>query len=352
METGENIRIIVPTPDMKWGFFTVDVSRDEMSVAQFMSRLEVFKFNDPIQRNCVWPIEKKSLLIVSVLEEVSIGEIKTEVIRQNKKKFRNVLDGKQRLTTIRDYVRNRYALKDAFVRCFDEDGEQVLINVSGMYFNDLPQQYQDRIMALILDIKSYDDLDEKMKAELFQRWNNGEALKPSQLRKSKMSYDLLFAISELKQLEVFTAGFSNSAVNNDTHSDMLLKALSVLKTDNNTALDSKSINKFLDEDAFKTADIEELKELGNYLNDVYTLLDEKSVKKSFGASKSVTLLYVSKQAMKENRSPEEFASWVQTFFVKDYNKSGYSTSSGTTKLDSVKRRNNLGLEHYQTHFSN
>jgi Protein of unknown function DUF262 len=351
MEVGEEIRIIVPEAGMKWGFFTIDVSRDEMSVAQFMNRLEVFKFNDPIQRNCVWPIEKKSLLIVSILEEVSIGEIKTQVIRHNKKKFRNVLDGKQRLTTIRDYVRNRYALKDAFVRCYDEEGEQVLINISGMYFDDLPQQYQDRIMALILDIKSYDDLDEQMKAELFQRWNNGEALKPSQLRKSKMSYDLLFAISELKQLEVFTAGFSSSAVNNDTHSDMLLKALSVLKTDNNTALDSKSINSFLDNEAFTNADIEELKEIGNYLNEVYALLDEKAVKKAFGASKTVTLLYVGKKAIEENRSHEDFASWVQTFFVQDYNKSGYSISSGTAKLDSVKRRNNIGLEHYNTYFT-
>lgn len=75
-------------------------------------------------------------------------------------KFRNVLDGKQRLTTIRDYVRNRYALKDSFVQCFDSEGEEVKMDVSGMFFKDLPEQYQNRIMALILDIKSYEDLDD------------------------------------------------------------------------------------------------------------------------------------------------------------------------------------------------
>jgi hypothetical protein len=347
----QEVRILKATSDMTIEFVCIDASRDEMSVAQFMERLHVFKFNDPIQRNGVWSVDKKSLLIVSILEEVSIGEVKTQVIRQNKKKFRNVLDGKQRLTSIRDFVRNRYALQNALVRSYDEEGNLVMVDISDMLFNDLPKQYQNRIMALILDIKSYEDLDDSLKAELFQRWNNGEALKPSQLRKSKMSYELLFSIAELKQLDVFTAGFSDSAINNDTHSDMLLKSLSVLKTDNDTALDSKTINRFLEDDAFTTEDIEELKELAGYLNEAYQLLEEKSAKKSFGASKTVTLLYVARKAQAENRSPEEFASWLESFFVTDYKRTGYATSSGTAKLDSVKRRNSIALEHYHTHFS-
>lgn len=352
-ETVKNeVRVIKATSDMKMEFVCIDASRDEMSVAQFMDRLHVFKFNDPIQRNAVWSIEKKSLLIVSVLEEVSIGEIKTQVIRHNKKKFRNVLDGKQRLTTIRDYVRNRYALKEALVRAFDEDGEQVFVDISDMYFDDLPKEYQSRILALMLDIKSYEDLDDEMKAELFQRWNNGEALRPSQLRKSKMSYELLFAIAELKELEVLNAGFSKTALNNDTHSDMLLKSLAVLQTNNDTALDSKTINRFLEDNMFNAEEIEELKVLAGYLDKTYQLLDEKSAKKSFGASKTVTLFYVSKIANKQGRSHEEFASWVEKFFVKDYAKSGYATTSGTAKLESVKKRNQIALEHFIAHFSN
>jgi len=347
----EEIRVIKATSDMTIEFVCIEATRDEMSVAQFMERQRVFKFNDPIQRNSVWSLEKKSLLIVSILEEVSIGEIKTQIIRHNKKKIRNVLDGKQRLTTIRDFVRNRFALKNALVLSFDEDGEQVYVDVSDMYFDDLPKQYQDRINALIIDIKSYDELDDAMKAELFQRWNNGEALKPSQLRKSKMSYDLLFAIAEMKELEVFMAGFSESAINNDTHSDMLLKGLAVLKTDNNTGLDNKAINKFLDEDAFTAEDISELKKLGQYLNETFKLLDEKSAKKSFGSSKSVTLLYVARKAISENRTHEEFAFWIEKFFVKDYRKTGYAVTSGTAKLESVKRKNNIAVKHYDEYFA-
>lgn len=348
----QEVRILKATSGMKIEFVCIDASRDEMSVAQFMERLGVFKFNDPIQRNSVWSIDKKTLLIVSILEEISIGEIKTQVIRHNKKKFRNVLDGKQRLTTIRDFVRNRFPLTNALVQSFDENGEKLFIDISGMYFDDLPKQYQHRMLALILDIKSYEDLDDDLKADLFQRWNNGETLKPSQLRKAKMSYDLLFSIAELKTLEVFSSGFSSNAVNNDMHSDMLLKALSILKTNNNTALDSNTINRFLEEDSFSKGDIEELNELGHYLDQTHKLLDEKTVKKSFGASKTATLLYVARKAKEKSRSHEDFASWIEVFFVKDYRKSGYATSSGTAKLESVRRRNTIGLEHFNTYFSN
>ncbi|MEI3891817.1 MULTISPECIES: DUF262 domain-containing protein [unclassified Bacillus (in: firmicutes)] len=352
-ETKKEVRVIKCTSDMKINFVCFDATKDEMSVAQFMERQPVFLFNDPIQRDSVWTVEKKSLLIVSILEEVSIGEIKTQTIRKSKKKFRNVLDGKQRLTTIRDYIRNRYALKDSFVQCFDveNEGEEVLMDVSGMYFRDLPEQYQNRIMALILDIKSYEDLDDSKKSDLFKRWNNGQALKPSQIRKAMMSYELLHAIAEMKELEFTQAGFSASGLKNDNHSDMLLKALCVLKTQNNTALDSKTIDGFLNQDAFKTEDIQELKELTNYLNESFKFMDEKHAKKSFGASKSITLIFVAKQAMKDNCSHEDFAKWIHAVFVKDYNHIGYATTSGTTKLESVKRKNSIGLEHYTKFFA-
>lgn len=356
IETGseikKEIKVIKCTADLNTEFVCYDATKDEMSVAQFMDRLSIFKFNDPIQRNAVWTIDMKSLCIVSILEEVSIGEIKTQIIRKSRKKYRNVLDGKQRLTTIRDFVRNRFALKNALVQSFDETGEEVRIDVSDMYFKDLPPHYQNRIMALILNIKSYEDLDDSKKADLFRRWNNGMALKPSQIRKAMMAYELLHAIAEMKELEVIQAGFSPSALRNDNHSDMVLKALCVLKTQNNTALDSKTINNFLEKDAFTKEDISEVRELALYLNEAFKLMDEKCIKKSFGASKSVTLFYVAKQAMQDNRSHKDFAKWMYTLFVKDYNHTGYATTSGTTKLESVKRKNSIGLEHYTNFFAN
>lgn len=89
IETGseikKEIRVIKCTADLDTEFVCYDATKDEMSVAQFMDRLSIFKFNDPIQRNTVWSVDMKSLCIKSILEEVSIGEIKTQIIRKSRK---------------------------------------------------------------------------------------------------------------------------------------------------------------------------------------------------------------------------------------------------------------------------
>ncbi|MFF2532295.1 DUF262 domain-containing protein [Brevibacillus sp. NPDC058079] len=352
MTKEEDIRpILKATTEMELSHFEIPISTDTRSVAQFMSMLKLFKFNDPIQRNAdAWTIHGKSLLMISVIEGISIGHIKVQVIRKSQMKYRNVLDGKQRLTTIRDFVNGKFAIEcDRYVSGFDEEGNLIWININGMYFNDLPQKYKDKIMGTIITIEEY-DINDEMKFELFQRWNNGVALKPSQLRKAKMSYELLSLLAELKQLVVFTTGFSPNAINNDQHADMILKAMAVMVTDNNTALDNKSLNKMLDENVFVSGILEETKEIADYLMNVHPLLDEKAQTKSYGQSKTVSLFYMARLAKREGRSFEEFAGWVTQFFVKDYAKSGFGSQSGTAKLESVRKRNEIILKHYLKHF--
>ena len=75
------------------------------------------------------------------------------------------------------------------------------------------------------------------------------------------------------------------------------------------------------------------------------------MKKSFGAFKTITLIYIASKALQENRSVEDFAEWVLQFFVKDYRNTGYAVTSGTAKLESVTRRNQIALDHYQTYFN-
>lgn len=346
-------KIVKATSDMQVPNFTIEKTEEYKSVAQFMSlvRSGSVKFNDPIQRNAnAWDIETKSDLIISLLEEVSIGEITVQVIRENRYVYRNVLDGKQRLTTIRDFVKGKFALKTShYVNGYDNEGNLIWIDVNDMCFDDLPKFYQDRIMATMIKFDLY-DIDDEMKFELFRRRNNGVALKPAQIRKSKMSYELLYFLAEMKQLTVFTAGFTPTALNNDLHADVILKAMVVLVTDNNTALDNKTLNKMLDENVFVSGILDETKEIAQYLMKVHPLLDEKTASKSYGQSKTVSLFYIARLAKREGRSYKDFASWMKQFFVKDYAKSGFGSTSGTAKLESVKRRNDIIMKHYQKYF--
>ncbi|MBP1308948.1 hypothetical protein JOD82_001968 [Paenibacillus sp. 1182] len=344
-------KIVKATSDMDMEYFEIPITHDHRSVDQYMGMLSVFKFNDPIQRNAdAWDIEGKSLLIISLIEGISIGAIKVQVIRKSEKKYRNVLDGKQRLTTIRDYLKGKFAIQCArYVNSIDEEGNLIWIDVNGMYFNDLPEAYQRKIKGTLIQIEEY-DVDDSMKFELFKRWNNGVALKPAQIRKAKMSYEMIHFIASVKDLPQITAGFTPKGINNEVQNDMVLKAMAVLLTENNTALDNKTLNKMLDEKAFIPALLEETKSVIDFLGEVYPILDEKAQAKSFGTSKTVSLLYIAKLAKREGIDIQAFAKWMHQFFVKDYQKSGYGSQSGTTKLENVRRRNEIVLKHYTKHF--
>ncbi|WCF11624.1 DUF262 domain-containing protein (plasmid) [Paenibacillus thiaminolyticus] len=344
-------RIVKATTDMHLGYFEIPISTDRRNVDQYMGMLAVFKFNDPIQRNAdAWRIEDKSLLIISLIEGVSIGQIKVQIIRKSGKKYRNVLDGKQRLTTIRDFINGKFAINcDRYVSSIDEDGNLIWIDINGMFFDDLPEGFRKKINGSTIEIEEY-DIDDSLKYELFKRWNNGVALKPAQLRKAKMSYEMLGFLAKMKEKTVVQAGFSKTALNNDTHADMVLKAMSVLLTDNNTALDNKSLNKLLDEDSFIPALYDETEAIIEYLEQVYPLLDEKAISKSFGSSKTIALIFVASVAKREGRDAQKFAEWMTQFFVKDYTKSGFGSQSGTAKIESVRKRNEIILKHYITYF--
>ncbi|ADO59711.1 hypothetical protein [Paenibacillus polymyxa] len=226
----------------------------------------------------------------------------------------------------------------------------IWIDLNGLYYDDLPEAYKRRIKGTLIQIEEY-DIDDSMKFELFKRWNNGVALKPSQIRKAKMTYEMINFLASVKDLPHIQAGFTPKGLNSETQSDMVLKAMAVLLTDNNTALDNRALNKMLDENLFASESIEETQGVIDYVGDAFQILDEKTLAKSFGTSKTVSLLYVARTAKREGRSLEEFANWMNHFFVKDYSKSGFGSQSGTAKLESVRRRNEIILSHYRKHFA-
>lgn len=333
--------------------FGIDVHQEQMSIEQFM-RQDTFLFNDPLQRNEAWSSNKRSLLISSLLMKVDIGKIKVQVIRKNKKKYRNVFDGKQRLTTIRSYVKDQWAIDVGTYILDSNDDGLVLIDISGLTFSELPQAYQDRILATTINIECYEIDDDRIKADLFYRCNNGEPLNADEKRKAKMPLDLLVKISELMQMDVFQAGMSPNSLKREKHMGTVLQSMAVILTDNNTALSGNAIDQLIDERKFDDALIEQTKDAAEYLNQVYQQIEDKKTRRMiFSKTKTVSLIYIVNKLLTSGNkmSPEKFKEWCIKFFVEDYETSGYTASSGTAKLDRVKTRNNIALKHFEEYAS-
>lgn len=117
-----------------------------------------------LQRDLVWTVEQKSALILTILRDQKIPPI---VVIQNEKdedrKYNwQVIDGKQRMTTLFGYLKNEFAIVYEGIEYF---------------FKDLPEDCQKQILnynGITVDVHySYDDdpITDQTKIDLFEEIN-------------------------------------------------------------------------------------------------------------------------------------------------------------------------------------
>ena len=96
----------------------MDFSNASIPVASVLNSIDTVSFGGldlqpSYQRGYVWKDDFKDKLIYSVVKSYPSGNISVRVLNQpNAKGARSeVVDGQQRLTTIRDFVKNNYIIK-------------------------------------------------------------------------------------------------------------------------------------------------------------------------------------------------------------------------------------------------
>lgn len=139
------------------------------------------QMDHPIQRQSgQWDGDKlkKSLLIHSMLANYPVPPVYCLKEPINEKDYSySILDGKQRLTVIFDYIDGRYPL----------DGETPSVAIDGMtyelgskYFTDLDTECQQEILRFKFTIYGFEDADDDLIEEIFFRLNNSAPLSKPQ----------------------------------------------------------------------------------------------------------------------------------------------------------------------------
>lgn len=113
------------------------------------------------QRNLVWNIQKKSLLIESLMLRIPIPAF---YLDEDNEGMKTVIDGLQRLSTIHEFINGGFRLK----------GLQYLKNCEKKTFQELDRKYKNRIddtqfAVNILDVRC----PEMVKFDVFRRINTG-----------------------------------------------------------------------------------------------------------------------------------------------------------------------------------
>jgi Protein of unknown function DUF262 len=116
-----------------------------------------------------WSAETKSLLVESVINNLSIPAFFFEVILESDVEKNEVIDGQQRLTTLFDFFENRLRLVDSQDAPYLSPAS---IHYAGKKFEQLPEPYRQAFKRFRLSVIKLRNLGE-MRLEIFRRINQG-----------------------------------------------------------------------------------------------------------------------------------------------------------------------------------
>lgn len=115
------------------------------------------------RRRTKWPISAQSYLIDSILRNMPIPTlyIRERIDIESRKKIREVVDGQQRLSIIKSYCDNEFAI-DPKLEC----------DYAGCRFNDLDYEIQEHLKGFELSFEIIKGADDKAVLDIFARVNS------------------------------------------------------------------------------------------------------------------------------------------------------------------------------------
>ena len=312
---------------------------------------DTIDFNSPIQRKSgMWDGRRKSLLIHSILMS-SIYAVPTVYFRKDmiadKKYQYSVIDGIQRITTVFDFIDNKFPLEE--IPPVTLDG--TTYDLSGKFFSDLEQDCQQEIIRFKLRIEAFEpedgDTEEYVNntiEEVFSRLNSAVPLTSAQLCKAKAGTDVAILLNELLSSHFFaeSASFTKSQLKTSDDQRCLLQAMMLLDRNYVSGFEMKdfsetSLMEYAEsiKGCYTDRQSNLLRSTVQYLTDAFPVRD-KNLKKI----NIPMLLYLADVAEDAEIRPILFRQWWEFFAEEDPLFEDYKMfcSSGSTKLEKVNGR--------------
>jgi uncharacterized protein with ParB-like and HNH nuclease domain len=230
-----------------------DISIDSKGMAMDMCLRRLIQgtiiLNPDFQRNEVWTLSKKSQLIESLMLKIPIPMF---YVSADEKGNLTVVDGLQRLSTIRDFILGKQYLLNKEEKLkgdgFKLRSLEFWKDYDGDKFNDLPVHLQNRIYETEFQFTIINPgTPEEVKRNIFKRINTGGMPLSSQEIRNALyvgkSTELLKTLSNTKEFKLAT----NNSVKDSRMADkeLILRFLSFIVIDYTNYKKTLGINSFL-----------------------------------------------------------------------------------------------------------
>lgn len=183
------------------------------TIMRLYSEKDEIMLNPDYQRmGGVWTLEKKQLLMDSILNDYDIPKIYLHAFSREQKKLDGysyaVIDGRQRLEAIWQFIEGKFALSEDFKYQSDES-----FNLARLGYSDIAASYPKikiKFDSFVLPVVGVDTDDQDLIEDMFSRLNEAVPLNAAEKRNA-IGGELVAAIREVASHEFFSrcAAFSN-----------------------------------------------------------------------------------------------------------------------------------------------
>lgn len=211
-----------------------------------------------IQRTDVWKHEQRDFFIHSIITGFPIPQIisiRSEVVGKNDRMIMvdDLIDGKQRTTTIRMFRNNEHRLGNIPPIVIDD----MAYDISGMTYEEMPETIRDKFDSRTFNFIRIDGADDDTIAEIFKRLNNGTPL--SAIEKTRVASKELETIIEIGKHQFFHDTLTENALRKYTNEDIIIKTMMMLNVPkSDICLDNKVVRPYYETVHFEQENIDEL----------------------------------------------------------------------------------------------
>lgn len=280
-------------------------------------------FDHIVQRSYVWERSRKSALIESMIIGYPIPPVFAKRVDEGTGKrgsnIYHIMDGKQRLSTIKEYLNDEFALITLEPVSFmdDEIGEECTANISDKKFSELPEALQNFLNTVTINVTYFDNLTKEEERELFKRLNAGKPLSTkSRLLASCKDIEGLLDIGSHK---LFDEMMTDKARANKNQVALVMKVWCMMNQEiNDVCFESKTFNPLLEKTEISETEKLAMIEVFNLIVDTHTALtdrkEKKVAKKLYTETHMVSLIPYFKKAVEDGIDSEMMADWLVEFF--------------------------------------
>jgi len=176
------------------------------TIMRLYSEKDEILLNPDYQRmGGVWTLEKKQLLMDSILNDYDIPKIYLHAFSREQRKTNGfayaVIDGRQRLEAIWQFIEGKFTLSDDFVYQDDES-----LRLARLGYSDIAVGYPKikiKFDSFVLPVVGVDTDDQELIEDMFSRLNEAVPLNAAEKRNA-LGGELVAAIREIASHEFFS----------------------------------------------------------------------------------------------------------------------------------------------------